>query len=74
MIIDVTGITLTPGNGGKNCLGNGKHKDMFGNTIECCCDECNYYLCCCENHTAEECKNCYDEKCPLNTNKKTGSD
>ena len=27
MIIDVTGIPLTPGNFGKDCKGNGKHYD-----------------------------------------------
>lgn len=46
MIIDVTGIELTPGNNGRNCLGNGQHSDKNGNTIECCCDECDYMLCC----------------------------
>ncbi len=42
MIIDVTGIVLTPGNGGKDCLGDGEHTDEKGNRIECCCDECDY--------------------------------
>ena len=46
MIIDVTGIELTPGNNGEDCKGNGKHLDENGNLIECCCDECNYMLCC----------------------------
>ena len=40
MIIDITGVQLTPGNLGKDGLGNGKHKD-----IDCCCDECDYLLC-----------------------------
>lgn len=44
MIIDITGIILTPGNEVNNCLGNGEHKDKNGNLIECCCDECDYYL------------------------------
>ena len=26
MIVDITGTVLTPGNGGKDCLGNGFHK------------------------------------------------
>ncbi len=39
--VDVTGTVLTPGNGGQNCLGNGEHAG-----IECCCDECDFYLCC----------------------------
>ena len=46
MIIDVTGVELTPGNFGKNCLGNGKHFDKNGEPIECCCEECDYYLEC----------------------------
>ena len=46
MIIDVTGITLTPGNNGDDCLGNGEHTDENGFPIECCCDECDYYLEC----------------------------
>ena len=39
--IDVTGIPLTPSRNGKRCLGNGEHPG-----IECCCDECDYYLEC----------------------------
>lgn len=46
MIIDITGIELTPANGGKYCKGNGKHFDEQGKLIECCCDECDYLLCC----------------------------
>ncbi len=46
MIIDITGIVLTPGNNGENCLGNGKHFDKDGNPIEACCDECDYAICC----------------------------
>ena len=38
MIIDVTGTELTPGNFGRDCLGNGEHEG-----VECCCDECDYY-------------------------------
>ena len=37
MIVDTTGTVLTLGNEGRNCLGN---------RIECCCDECDYYLEC----------------------------
>ena len=50
MIIDITGIELTPGNGGKDCLGNGEHVDEKGNLIECCCDECDYLICCLEGY------------------------
>ena len=46
MIIDVTGTILTPGNGGKDCFGNWEHIDENGELIECCCDECDYYLDC----------------------------
>lgn len=46
MIIDISGIELLPGNRGSDCLGNGEHFDEFGNKIECCCDECDYMLCC----------------------------
>ena len=35
------GIWLTPSYHGQYCLGNGEHPD-----IECCCDECDYYLAC----------------------------
>ena len=38
-VIDITGIELTPGNP-TVCLGNGEQG------LECCCDECNYYLLC----------------------------
>ena len=36
-----TGIVLSPGFQGENCMGNGKHPGK-----ECCCDECDYYLEC----------------------------
>ncbi len=58
MIIDITGTILTPGNGGKDCLGNGIHDD-----IECCCDECDYMRCCWENRP-EKCLTCDDPYCP----------
>ena len=38
-VIDVTGIELMPGEPAV-CLGNGAQG------LECCCDECNYYLLC----------------------------
>lgn len=64
MIIDVTGVMLIPGNEGKDCPGNGQHIDDYGNPIECCCDECDYMICCLETHNQEECKICTDNKCP----------
>jgi len=59
MIVDITGTVLTPGNGGKDCLGNGFHKG-----IECCCDACDYFLCCFEKYEPEECRYCQDVDCP----------
>ncbi len=38
-IIDIIGIELTPGES-TVCLGNGEQG------FECCCDECDYFLCC----------------------------
>ena len=58
VIIDVTGVVLTPGNGGADCLGNGEHPE-----IECCCDECDYMLCCL-GETWPDCRNCKDNDCP----------
>ena len=59
MIINCTGVVLTPGNFGMDCLGNGGHEG-----VECCCDECDYMLCCLDIHWAENCLNCRDEDCP----------
>lgn len=39
--LDPTGTQLTPSYHGKDCLGNGEHPG-----IECCCDECGYFLVC----------------------------
>ena len=61
MIVDITGIELTPGNDGKYCKGNGEHFDEQGILIECCCDECNYLLCC------NKCNECTDTACPRKT-------
>lgn len=62
MIIDVTGIELNPGNYGRNCKGNGSTTDEFGNLLECCCDECDYMMCCIDKEN--DCQNCTDEYCP----------
>lgn len=59
MIIDISGTVLTPGNLGEDCLGNGKHMG-----IECCCNECDYLLCCLETHTDALCLSCKDPDCP----------
>ncbi len=64
MIIDATKTELFPGNHGNNCKGNGTQTDRFGQLIECCCDECDYFLCCFESQSEKECKNCWDLNCP----------
>ncbi len=65
MIIDITGVELTPGNNGEDCKGNGKYQDSYGNLIECCCDECDYLLCCTLDKV--KCSECTDIDCPRKT-------
>ena len=69
MIIDITGIILTPGNHGLDCLGNGANTDAKGNKIECCCDECDYLLCCAEEGFPRICVICPDSDCPEKSSK-----
>lgn len=64
MIMDVTGIELIPGCQGKHCPGNGIHRDSQGQLLECCCEECDYYMCCSESHSQQECECCEDGDCP----------
>lgn len=64
MIIDITGIVLIPGNLGINCPGNGQHCDDSGIPIECCCDECDYFLCCYSPGAELNCLHCRDTRCP----------
>ena len=71
MILDITGIELTPGNNGENCFGNGKHYHKDGSPIECCCDECDYMQCCFIMNSFNNCKICDDTKCPHYETKKT---
>ena len=59
MIIDVTGTILLPGNNGLDCPGNGLHPG-----IECCCEECDYMMCCLEDHDPRKCLICCVEDCP----------
>ena len=61
MIIDVTGVVLVPGNHGKDCPGNGEDPE-----VECCCDECDYMMCCFDTGAEEQCSTCRDRKCPRN--------
>ena len=67
MIIDITGIELTPGNYGKDCLGNGEHFDKSGNIIECCCDECDYMMCCFSDDWYKRCNTCHVTNCTRKT-------
>ena len=62
MIIDVTGTVLTPKS--EHCLGDGRHFDENGMPIECCCDECNYLMCCTGVFLTVKCEECADEDCP----------
>ena len=57
---------LTPGRGGRFCLGNGEHRDENGDLIGVCCDECDYMMCCMD--TPNECDECFEEhgKCIIN--------
>lgn len=72
MIVDITGIELIPGNEGKDCPGNGEHKDKYGNFLQCCCDECSYMMCCYKPYSdLNNCKLCTDLECPRSENKKT---
>ena len=48
MNVDATGVELIPSKDGKDCPGNGEHYDENGELIECCCDECDYFLYCFE--------------------------
>lgn len=58
MIIDVTGTLLSPGNCGNDCPGNWEYA-----SLACCCDECDYMMCCLETHDPAECVNCTDKNC-----------
>jgi len=61
MIVDVTGIELNPGNHGDDCIGNGLNKDL-----ECCCDECDYLLCCASEDFLSSCVTCKELSCRWN--------
>ena len=59
MIIEIKGTILVPGNMGKDCPGNGLDPE-----VECCCNECDYMLCCYVWHYPEKCIACKDSACP----------
>ena len=63
MIIDITGIALIPGNCGKDCPGNWEFAGL-----DCCCEECDYMMCCLEDHDPAECLTCRDSACPHSPN------
>ena len=64
MIIDDSGVILIPGNGGRDCPGNGTFCDENGQPIESCCDECDYGLCCYAPWYGNPCEECDDLHCP----------
>ena len=55
-----------PGNGGRDCPGDGRHKDAFGNLIECQCDECDFLLCCIDDDFEKDCTDCREYECKHN--------
>lgn len=59
MIIDVTGIILIPGNQGNACPGSWEHAGL-----DCCCDECDYLMCCQDTHDPNLCLTCTDPRLP----------
>ena len=59
MIRDVTGTMLIPGNCGAECPGNWAFAGW-----NCCCNECDYMICCLETHDPKECQTCHDKNCP----------
>ena len=73
MIIDITGVVLTPGNFGNECMGNGNHYDLNGFPIACCCDECDYFICCTDPQWEQQCKICADPDCPRHKGTQTKS-
>ena len=68
MITDITGIELIPGNSGIDCPGNGLHFDENGDLMECCCEECDYMLCCFDDEIPNNCDTCKDLFCPHSSN------
>lgn len=44
-INDITGTVLLPGQPDQ-CPGNGNTKNIYGDMIDCCCDECDYLISC----------------------------
>lgn len=63
-LFDESKMKLIPGNFGKDCPANGLYIDEDGELIECCCDECDYLMCCTEELIESECKRCKNRECP----------
>lgn len=64
MIFDVTGMELVPGNHGIDCPGNDMYYDAVNNPDACCCNECDYYLCCITKDYQKMCQSCDEYDCP----------
>ncbi len=56
-MMDAAGMKWIPGNQGTDYPGNGCD-------AECCCDECDYMLCCLDTHQPHICKTGADIRCP----------
>ena len=56
------GLFVIPGNGGRDCPGNGT-LTIGGKTL-CLCDECGWFLCCEEDKDPDDCLTCRDAGCP----------
>lgn len=69
MITDNDNLALMPGNNGNDCPRNGNHVQANGQLIECCCDECDFMMCCLEAHTEEICEVCNNYRCPRTVKK-----
>lgn len=63
ILIDITGTEIIPGNLGKDCFGNGKYFDEYGEMIFCC-EECDYFMCCFPPAGTQGCAGCTDVYCP----------
>lgn len=57
--MDVTGTPLVPGNFGRDCPGNGENTPS-----ECCCEECDFMLCCILEDWMQRCGGCLHQDCP----------
>ena len=63
-MIKLSGIEITPGNLGQDCLGNGEHLDQNGKKIKCLCGSCDYCPCCIYTDFRVFCSECERIDCP----------